>query len=160
MSTAVPQSINAQMLATLPAATRINLTALAERLDAYIQAMKPGRPVDPRQGASLQQALWNAIKHVLARPPHEFNLMYSELLFVINQHRAGVFSERYVYRFLNEVKLSARELRNFERVMNLLMSTCNPATRHLAVQQIDMRSVMRDMNDESVVEKLLSYYTQ
>jgi hypothetical protein len=158
MTTPVPLSIDPQAMALLPLLQRTNLAALVDRLDDYVSAMGPGMPVDPRQGGSRQAALWNLIKGVLRAKPEEFTLQYSELLAVIHRHRTTVFSERYAFRFFNELKLASTERVNFERVLNVLLATCNPQTRRVAFRQVDIKNSLRSMNDEALIERVLAYY--
>ena len=54
--------------------------------------------------------------------------------------------------------LASGDRMNFERVLNLLMSTCNPGTRRMAARQTDLKAVLRGFNDESLVERMIAYY--
>ncbi len=158
MSTPVPFSVDAQTLALLPVNQRVNLQALVDRLHDYVTAMGPAVPVDPRQGGTHQAALWSAIRGVLRSSPEEFTLQFSELLLVIHRNRTTVFSERYVFRFFSELKLPSTDRLNFERVLNVLLATCNPQSRRMAYRQVDVKNAFRGLNDEALIERVLAYY--
>lgn len=157
-STRVPRSISQQHFDSLPAINRSNLLSLVERLEIYAEKMQPGLPVDARDGATNQRNLWTAIKWALERPADEFTLLYTELLMFVHVHRDSIFSERYIYRFFDHLSLGNGDRRNFERILNLVISTSNPATRRLVVQQLDIRQIMRDMRNEQLTEKVAAYY--
>lgn len=156
--TPVIQSISPQAFEMLKPNVRINLQALVERLDRYIAKMSPSVLIDPRDGAQQQQILWQTIRDVLRRPPEEFNPMYTELLFKIHQHRNGCFSKRYVNRFFEYVNLRSADMRTFTRMINLMVATANPSSRHLVAKQTDLRRILRDFGNEQAIEKLAAYY--
>lgn len=158
VTTSVVQSISAPALAMMKPATRINLLAMVERLDGYIDAMAPGKAIDPREGARMQQVLWSTIRDVLRRPADEFNAMFTELLLKFHQHRNGCFSKRYINRFHEYSNLKGADLRTFTRLIELLMATANPASRHLVARQLSVARTMRDYPDQSVVERMEAFY--
>lgn len=155
-----PFSLTPQQLATLPITQRINLEALIDRLEAYADQMAPGKMIDPRDGAGCQQALWNAVRSVFMAPAAEFNLLFSELLITFHRMRGQgqVFNEMYLFRFFTHMRFNSGSARSFERIMNLLLVTCNPATRRLAVAQMDLAVELSGFNDPTVVEKVNSYF--
>lgn len=140
-----------------PSPAEVSMMGLKERLTQYITEMKPGRPIDSKHGAVMQTTLWNAIRFVLGHDGSTFVALYSELLKTIAEHRRGVFDERYVYRFFSDLRMSSPERRNFERMLNLLLCTCDPRTRHLGLKQVSLRSVLAGL-DSKVQERVAGYY--
>lgn len=155
-----PYSLTPQQLATLPSAQRVNLEALIDRLEDYISKMAAGKPIDPRDGAAYQQAMWTAVRSVFMAPVAEFSLLYSELLMTVhkNSGERQVFNGQYLFRFFTHMRWQQGSARQFESVMNLLTVTANPATRRLAMQQLDLPSQLRAFNSEAIVEKVMGYY--
>lgn len=128
--------------AAKPTVEQQNMMALQERLARYIETMAPGKPVDEELGGQMQMSLWSTIKFVLDKSGSEFVSLYSELLRIVHEHRKGVFSPRYVFRFAGSTRLNQNERRNFERMMNLIMATCDPSSRMIALRQINMHTTL------------------
>lgn len=147
-----------ETLANLPPAAQINFQAHQERLNQYVTRMAPGVPITTQEGVNMQMLLWNTIKQMLNREGSEFVLHYSEFLRYIREHRKGAFAERYLYRFFEHLRLSATERTNFERLLNLMVITCDPAMRQLALRQVDLRSSLAGLTSDSQRQKIAAYY--
>lgn len=145
--------------ASVPGASDLILVDnLLTRLKNYTAAMKPGQPIDAAQGAIHQTYLWQTIKWVLSKERGEFAMLYSELLGYILQNRTGVFSERYVYRFFEQLRMSTPDRRNFERVLHLLLATCDPKSRQIALRQIDFKTALSGIADNQIHQRVVGYY--
>ncbi len=120
--------------------------------------MAPGKPINTADGVNMQMMLWNTIKQMLNREGSEFVLHYSEFLRFIREHRKGAFSERYLYRFFEYLRLSSEERANFERLLNLMVITCDPAMRQLALRQVDLRSSLAGLPSEAQRQKIAAFY--
>lgn len=144
-------------IATLSQQAQINVQAHLQRLQDYVEKMAPKRPISTVEGAGMQRMLWQSIKQMLQRDGNEFIHHYSETLRIINENRNGCFHPRYLFRFLQEVNMPANDRSNFERVLNLMLRTCDPATRSITMRQVDMRSSLAGLDDRQR-EKVAAYY--
>lgn len=145
--------------ASVPGAAELILVDnLLNRLKNYAAALKPGRPLDGPQGAIHQTFLWQTIKWVLSKDRGEFAMLYAELLNFILQHRTGVFSERYVFRFFDQLRMTTPERRNFERMLHLMLSTCDPKSRQIALRQIDFKTTLQGFPDNAVHQRVVGFY--
>lgn len=131
---------------------------LKTRLTAYSEMMAVGRPTTVEEGSLQQLNLWNTVKWVLGLEGGDFVRCYSKLLEFVLENRKGIFSERYAYRFFDSLKMSSSERKNFERIMNLLLTTCDPKTRALAMKQIDMRSTLSGLTDPLMQQRIAGFY--
>ena len=137
---------------------------LARALEDYTEAMRPGKPITAENGAREQLKLWRAIQGVLTKNGSEFVKGWSDLLAYVAKHkrqdngRDGVFGERYIYRFFDNVRLSSGERRNFERMLNLILTTADPRSRQLTLKQVDLKSTLAGMADENVRQKVIGFY--
>lgn len=129
-----------------------------ERLDSYVENMRPGRPIEPKDGAAMQAVLWNTIRLILKQPAPDFVTLLNNLLNTIKVNRQGVFNERYVYRFLDEVRITAPERRNFERILNLFLTTCDPQTRLASLRQVSLQTTLSGFTNQDEVSKLTAFY--
>lgn len=137
---------------------QINMQSLQDRLALYVKEMQPNRPTNPEEGAQHQAALWTIIKFVLNRKGSQFVALYAQLLATVLEHRRGCFNERYVYRFHDNLRMSNADRRNFARVLNLLLTTCDPKTRQLSLRQIDLTASLRDLADNEMQQRVVGFY--
>lgn len=139
--------------------TQVSLDALQQRIDAYVTAMNPATPVSTEEGVRAQTALWSIIRHVLSKTDGEFVVLYAKLLENVLTYRRTVFNERYVYRFFEHLRLSPNDRRNFERMLNLLLVTCDPKSRRLALRQVNLNTTVSGFADNNVQQRIIGFYS-
>lgn len=150
------ESIMARAAAPTPVEAALN--TMRERLDHYLEHMAPGTPVDAATGAQFQQRLWTLLQWILNRPPNEFNAVWGGFLDVVSTHRQGAFSELYVNRFGAYFRPET-QLRNFERVLHLALTTCDRSTRQFTRRQVDLARLMSGFTDHTIVQRLEAFYS-
>lgn len=148
---------NVMAAALRPSADQVILQTISENLETYVTTMKPATPVDSAKGGEMQRLLHRTIRQCTKLTGSSFALCWTHFLKVVHENRQGCFAERYVYRYMDSVPLSQVELRSFQRMLHLALATCNPATRMLAVRQIDLGLVVVDLPAGGDLIK--AYYT-
>lgn len=141
---------------SFPAANR-TLSNLVGTLNAYADRMAPGRMMDDKAGAQAQLSFARTIMGVI-NSPTEFNVLYPELLNFFLTNKDGVVSERYVYRFHQDMVTSLEETKKFQAAINLLTLTCNPATRAAGMKQVDMSRVINTLANPNATRNLVAFY--
>lgn len=136
----------------------LGMKLLEEGIAEYAAAMAPRKPVNDKDGRMYQVKLWRIIQGVLRSPAKEFTKNYSRLLSLVNEHRDGVFSDRYIYRWMPELTLPGNDKKNFERILNLLVATADPATRAQGLKQVDLKLIVNGLKDGEHQQRLLEYY--
>jgi hypothetical protein len=132
---------------------------LEENLNEYLEKMTPGRAHHGNEGELLQLKLYRTIQTILRLEGSEFTTAFGWLLSVVNSNRQGVFNERYIYRYFDAINLTNPERRNFERVINMLITTCNPATRTLSLKQVDIDATMQGFKSPLMHQRVTAFYT-
>lgn len=127
-------------------------------IDEYITGMAPAKPITESAGANFQLKLWRAIEQVLRSPAELFHVNMNTLLEEIKKNRDGVFSEKYVFRFFHRIELPETQLKSFERLLNLFITTCDPSTRELALKQVDMEKTLEKLPNEETRQRIFAYY--
>lgn len=127
--------------------TPANLSLLARSLCdvvvSYIAAVPPRTPIDPATLVQQQVYLYRAIAGMINKlEGEEFTQVWSWLLACFNVHRHGVFGERHVFRAMEEITLSPDDRKAFQRLLNLLILTCEATSRAYALRQIDMTKTL------------------
>lgn len=131
---------------------------LLNQLRVYAEQMAVGRPITVEEGTLQQANLWNTIKWVLKLEGAEFVRCYAKLLEFVLENRRGIFSERYAYRFFDSLRMATNERKNFERIMNLILTTCDPRTRALSLKQVDMRTTLGGLVDPLMQQRIAGFY--
>lgn len=132
---------------------------LVNSLEHYMVNMKPGKPVNPDEGARHQYVLWKTITGITETAPvDEFKKLWSILLGYFNQYGKGVFHDRYVFRFSEFWQYDERQLAAFQRILNLLKLTANPKTRAMGLRQVDMNRTLADGFTEEGRQRIVGFY--
>lgn len=164
-STAAPEaapSTTPMADAVAPSVQDINLQGLKERMDQYIAAMAPGKPVSTADIAQYQTQLWRAFQFVISKEQGEFVALWSLLLqyfFDNRDPRTGALSRAYAFRGMDSVRLTIPERRNLERLLHLCITTCDPTTRRFTLKQLDLRNVLGGFPDNNIVQRITAFYT-
>lgn len=137
----------------------LGLKLIEEGLKDYVATMRPGVPHSGEEGPNAQSALYRVITNVFRQTGSDFSAAMNMLLGTVRENRKGAFNERYVFRYMDRVKLNSQERRNFERTINLLIATCEPATRQDGLKQIDLDATVSGFGDPNLIQKLSEYFS-
>lgn len=129
-----------------------------DQIQEYIDRMYPGNAHRGNEGAMLQVKLYRTIQTVLRMEGRRFITAYSLLLKMVNENRDGVFNERYVFRYFDALNITNPERRNFERILNLLLVTCDPKTRAKATRQVDIELTMEGFRNPEMYQRITEFY--
>lgn len=137
----------------------IKFQLIIDRLQDYADKMAPNKAPGAAEGKAQQLSLWKTILMVLQLEGTEFVKAYGTLLAFVNEHRNGALNERYYYRWFPELAISAADRRNFDRMLNLMVATCDPATRRLGLQQVDLVSSVAGFRDGAIQQRVTEFYS-
>lgn len=140
----------------------ISLEIIEQNMREYVDAMRPGRALRENEGAMNQVKLYRTVQMVLRQKGSNFQRAYGFLLNFVHEHRKSVFNEMYVFRFFDSREmrssLPSGERRRFERILNLLLTTCNPSTRAKSLEQVDIDATMESFKDPEMHQRVLGFY--
>lgn len=159
-------SVNAQGQTSVVQPTNESVRALSfsemavkEVLERYALNMKPGKLTPDAEGATHQVALYRTLIQVLDRPGPEFMPLWTLILQFANEHMKDVFHPKYLYRFFSHLKLSKVEIRNFERLLNMISLTADPKSRALGLKQFDLKITLKYLAKPNIVQNVRAYYS-
>lgn len=132
---------------------------LRQHLDEYIAAMATNMPMTSEKAAGHQLSLFTVIQGILSQEGAVFIAEMDNLLAKVKANRDGVFSEYYVFRGLEHLRLTAAQRALFQRLIHLFINTCDPATRGLALEAIDLRAALASPLEDAKQQRLVAYYT-
>jgi hypothetical protein len=135
--------------------------SLISGIEQYMKNMAPGKPIDFDVGARQQYQFWKLISGLAENSKTEdFKKLWSILLTYYKKYKTGVFHERYVFRFSENWVWSESELHGFQRVINVINLTCDPAERISGLKQVSLdRSLSEGFTDDAR-QRIVSYYHQ
>ena len=131
---------------------------IQHNLETYAREMAPGKPLTETQAANYQQLLYATLIRILKMEGSEFVEHWTMLLDFVHVNRATLFHELRAYRGVSALTLAARDCRNFEQMMNLLLKTCDPAVRYSSSKVLNYDVVLGEIANEETRQKLLAYY--
>lgn len=137
----------------------LKLTIIQANLDEYTKNMGPGQVVTATVGKVQQTALWRTIEQVLKLEGPEFLKGFELLLAWVAQNRTYALNDKNVYRFFGELSLSDVDRKNFNRLLNLLVATCDPATRLLGLQQVDLTATLEGFRNGAIQQRVAEFYS-
>lgn len=141
-----------------PAKKSIVLTRLASTLDTYVTEMATSKPHNAKEGADIQRVLYRAIEGVVyAKDNGDFVTGMNLLLDVIDKNSTGVFSERYAFRFWEELSLPRTQRQEFEHLMRLFIDIGPQTTRKTTVTPVRLENAMHYVQNHEIKERLTEY---
>jgi hypothetical protein len=136
----------------------IKFQLIIDRLQEYATLMAPNAAASAAVGKAQQLNLWRVIDQVLKLEGPEFYKGYSLLLDFVAEYRTAHFSDKYLYRNFGELALSTGDRKNFNRLLHLIVATCDRATRQLGLSQVDLPSTVAGIRDTAVQQRLTEFY--
>lgn len=134
------------------------LASFISDFDAYAESMRPGRAHAGKEGVIIQTKFYRTIQAIMRVEGSKFNLIYGALLSFVKENKDTLFSQRYAYRYFDMLEMAMSDRKNYERMMNLIISTCDPTTRSQAIKQIDLTATLSGFKNEEVHQKVLGFY--
>lgn len=136
----------------------LKLQLIVDRLQQYAEKMATNKLLTVAVGKEQQQSLWAAIQQTLKLEGPEFIRAYGVLLDFFAEHRTTIFSDKYIYRNFAEAAISTNEKKVFNRMLNLLVATCDKATRRLGLEQVDLEKTLADIRDTGIQQRVAEFY--
>lgn len=143
-----------KMIASLSPAAQSPLLRIFE----YTQLMKPGMINTPAEGVRNQVNLYRSILTVINSLGEEFDAAYNVLLRIAYQFETAAFGELYIFRFMDQLTLSAEGRKGFARILNLIKATAEPSSRAAVVRQINMDATLQYDVSEIGKQNIYNYY--
>jgi len=137
----------------------LTLTILANQLADYAKAMHPSQPMTAIEGKTQQTILWRTIDAILKLEGPEFIKGYTMLLAFVHENRSGALNDRYIYRYFADLTIPNNDRKNFNRMLNLLSATADPATRRLGLEQADLTASLAGFRDGAIQQRVTEFYS-
>lgn len=144
----------ASIMRTVPETHHGDIT----RVLAYLEAMAPKRPINPKDGAKEQVALYRSIQNIINRQEEHFTPLFSALLHIFKSEFNGALGDRYRLRFLESIELGAGDRKAFQKITHLLHITADPVGRERALKTIDIARAVENGLTAQGQSRVLNFY--
>lgn len=136
----------------------VDAKAIINSILTYVRDMAPGKTQTPEAIQRQQMNLHVALTGAINRLDGEFKHVWGGVLKLFHEHRDGVFSERYVYRQLQNAPMNPQQRAAFQNVVNMIKLTADPQGRKVGLKQFDKARTMQHGLTEQGRNKLLAFY--
>lgn len=134
---------------------------LIHNIETYMAKMKPNAPIDTNHGAAAQHAFWKVILGITGAESQDvFKRLWSILLAYFNEYQNGALGDRYVYRFSEYWRHGEAELAAYQRILNILLKTRDPASRKDALAHFDMNRSLEQVFSPQARQRIVTFYRQ
>lgn len=148
-----------QLLANLEANGANETKTVINSLKKYADNMDPKKPMSPAQGTMHQYELCQTLRYALNTDPDTFKELWQFVLAFAHKHAAGVFSDRYIFRFPDQWQWSEEMLMAHQRLVNIIKLTANPQTRANGLKQVVLGRSMEVGFTNRGQQNILNFYS-
>lgn len=140
-----------------------NSVSWLRRLEEYIAAMDPKKPMNPETGVPHQKTLFRVLTWIInSSPDADFQTLLGIVLQQFNKHSAGVFHETAVNRFPEHLTLNQDERSTFFQLLNLLNIGADVKGREQRLKQLDFNRMFTKIPLDQITEqgrqRILAYF--
>ena len=149
--------------ATIEAAKKAGSTQLAVGLYTVMEYARDMSVlgVSPKEGVRQHVRLYQAIRAIAGKSTDaEFVGAWSAMLAIVNANRSArqAFHELMVHRWIDQVALGDGDLKNWQRLINVILSPCDPERREGNLRQVDIAKSLTAEKDDLIRHRLQAYY--
>jgi hypothetical protein len=147
-----------QIVAGLMKNASLEAKIIINTITEYIVKMKPGKPIAQKDGVMQQVGFYNALLGAINNLEADFRPTMQAILALLHHHREGAFKETHVFRFVEHIPLSTEHRFGFRKIITLLKTLANPATRQDLLRQIHFEQVTKYGLTERGRVKLAAFF--
>lgn len=140
---------------------------LVRALDSFVETTFPFekdgytlRKITDDAGVTAQHQLFQALYHVIERSPEEeFKKLWNIALAYFANYKETVFNGKWVYRWAYAWSWGEEKLDLLQRLVNLMMLTCDPNTRRNELRKVDLVRTVEIVLSEEGKNRLIAFYS-
>jgi hypothetical protein len=129
-----------------------------EQIEVYMTEMAPKKPQDVKSISRWQVLLYRTLTSIINKCDTDFFLVWRAVLAAFHAQKNAVFHETAVFRGMQHIVLPPDDVKGFQRLLNLIKATAEPAARTAAIKQIDFSRTLEFGVTEVGRSKLLNFY--
>lgn len=138
----------------------LSVEGVKRDLDEYASSMGSNANLEMDDIVRYQMRLRSAINNLLNLEGDEFDRAMKQTLEFIRTHRNTLFAANNLFRGFPQLKLSSRELKRFEHLLNLLVSAADQQNPRNVTKVVDLNVVFRYVTDNAHQQKLTNFFSE
>ena len=154
----VEQSAFEKKIAKVLESGSVGEKTIVNYFTAYIDAMKPGKPQEPKKGASSQQTLWRGILTVLGNE-EDFVKSFPLMISYVREHQDGVFADQYVFRFAEEMTIGKDQITAYHTVMTILKIAAGLKNKTDMKKHVDLNRGITPIFKDTTRQQIINYFS-
>lgn len=124
----------------------------------YMVAMKPGITMPDDTGARNQANLYRAIRAIIENSENDFQISFATLLKLFDEYKEGVFNEKYIFRFIENLTLNMDDQQAYRRIVNLIKIAAPVQGRAEALKQLSFTKSLQYGFTDAGKQKVLTFF--
>jgi len=124
----------------------------------YVSMMGPKATMPTDTGARNQVQLFISLRNIVEYSEDQFALAFATVLALFDEYKDGVFNERYVFRFMDSVALSAADRKCFERLLNLIKIAAPTTGRKESMKQVSFSKTLEFGYTEVGKQRIMNFF--
>lgn len=140
-------------ISKLSVSTQMRFTRLA----AYLNAMKPGKPMGNDEGASYQRLLLDVLTGII-NSEEDFSTAFGILVQVFKQNRKGCFADTHAGRFMHNLPGSTEERLAFQRILSMMLVLGSLEDVTLVRRQVNLQHATAFVISAEGRERLIAWF--
>lgn len=147
-----------EIIAFLPKASPLTKMVINSLLQ-YVNETGPTSNLQPGAGARKQAVLFAELRNYINNAPEDFRKGFGTILRIFNdQQVAGVFSPRYLFRFVKEMNLSNKDRTALEYLFQGLVTLSDASSRATALKQVDLPKIGATALNENGTKRFRDFF--
>lgn len=125
----------------------------------FIEQTGPHANISADQGARLHVQLYRNLQNFLNNAPDDFRRCFSLVLRIIaSQRKSGVFSARFLFRFVPSMSLANSDRIGLELLFHALTDLSRPESRAAVLKQVDLARAGGAALSADGTQRLIAYF--
>lgn len=130
-----------------------------QQFESYIKDMKPGIEINHTLGATKQRGLYNVLINIVNNyTGDKFTSAWSLVLNYFHENPHDVFGDRYIFRFAEQWSGDLDSLKCFQKMINLIRLTANPAKRKESLKSVNLKLTLSHPISEQGRNSITTFY--
>jgi hypothetical protein len=116
------------------------------QIKEYIHEMAPGRALTTAKAVQQHQRLYRAIVRAIEHLDN-FESCFRKINKLVLEHQNGVFHEDYAFRFLKDLTMSDRDVKQYIGLIHVLRTLSDPKSRSVTLNHVDLSSALSSLSE-------------
>lgn len=134
--------------------------SILESVLNFMRETGPNCNISGEDGARKHLSLYRDVQHYINKAPADFRRGLGAVLRIINdQKKNGVFGPRFLFRFVQDMKASPKDIEGLYLLFQALVDLSNPDGRAKTIRQTDLTKIGASALTAEGSQNLVGFFT-